>query len=218
MDQEKFYENELRGVINSSSDERRIARYLAKNLKLVLHTFNTGNNTHLIRHEFPFGNKFKADFCVVSGHSGGWEVHLIELEPVGQRLFLKSGEDSLALRKARFQIECWHKWIRDNPQGFRNQLADDAKTGKLHDPDFDPEDNEYYRRMLLDPDYSFRVNYHIVLGRRDSLKGDDKRRRSSYYEFNKCSIVTYDRFIDTAQSFDLDFIYRQEFKNRFRRD
>lgn len=218
MDDEKFYEQELREVIDSAScDERRIARYLAKNPKLVLYTFSTGNNTHLIRHEFPFGNKFRADFCVVSGHSGGWEVHLIELEPVGQKLFLKSGEDFQALRKARYQIECWHKWIKDNPHAFRNQLADDAKNGKLHDPDFAPEDDEYYRDWILDPDYSFRVDYHIVLGRRDSLKGDDKRRRSYYYDFNQCSIATYDRFLETAQNFDKDLRYRQELDRKYNR-
>lgn len=214
MDDEKFYEDELREVIDSASDERRIARYLAKNPKLVLYTFNTGNNTHLIRHEFPFGNKFRADFCVVSGHSGGWEVHLIELEPVGQRLFLRSGEDSQALRKARFQIESWHKWIKDNPQAFRVQLAEDARSGKLHDPDFDPEDGDHYRNRILDPDYSFKVDYHIVIGRRDSLKGDDKRRRSYYHDFNQCSIVTYDRFLKTARSFDDYLRYRKELERR----
>lgn len=216
MDNEKFYEQELSEVIENAADERGIARYLAKNPKLVLYTFNTGNNTHLVRHEFPLGNKFRADFCVVSGHSGGWEVHLIELEPVGLNLFLRSGEDSKALRKARHQIECWHKWIRENPHTFREQLADDAKNGKLHDPDFKPEDDEHYRNRLLDCDYSFRVEYHIVMGRRNSLKGDDKRRRSYYYDFNQCSISTYDRFLKTARNFDEDIRHRQEIELRYK--
>ena len=50
--------------------------------------------------------------------------------------------------------------------------------------------------------WGFQLYYYIVIGRRGSLSEEDLSRRSYYHEFNRCALVTYDRFLEKAARID----------------
>jgi len=192
---------QLKEVLDSSDGERRAHTFLKDHPGILMAAFDTGNNTRLISSEFRFGNQYRADFCILSGHSAGWEVHLIELEPVGAKFFLRDGTDSKILRKAKTQLEDWNHFIEMQEDEFRRQLAADILKRNL----FYPEHNDlhdYQEPQIRSRDYSFDIDFYIVLGRRRSLEGDDIRRRSYYHKFQRVNLVTYDRLLEKAAMLD----------------
>lgn len=198
-----YYSRAFADILNTSKGERKVAAFLKRAPAIVMKVFNTGNNTHLLVPEFRFGNRMRADFCVISGHSGGWEMHLVELEPVGAKFFLSDGTDSISLRKAKRQVADWHQYIQTHTRDFREELARCAISKNVYYRSrYDRGSAEYYRGRLMDENYSFKCDYKIVMGRRSSIDGVDVQRRSYYHEFNRCDLVTYDRLLEAAIELD----------------
>jgi hypothetical protein len=198
----RYYLKATTRELNASLGERHFTHFLKRNPLLLVSAFNTGNNTILVCPEFRFGNRLRADFVVLSGDSGGWDVHLVELEPVGSRIFLADGTESRTLRQAKKQVADWNQYITAHQQDFREELA----ISIVHHNVFRSRYNYIHRANggaeITDVRYGFHSYYYIVVGRRGSLCEEDVFRRSYYHEFNRCELVTYDRFLDEATRLD----------------
>jgi hypothetical protein len=189
-------------AISAAHGERAVHNFLKSAPVLLVEAFNTGNNTQLVAAEFKFGNRYRADFCVLSGTSASWDVHLIELEPVKAQIFTKDGSDSRTLNKAKAQLQDWSHYIATHPFEFREEIARDVLRRNL----FCRRDNgpltSWHEKELLSPQMGLYCQFHIVIGRRASLQGEDLRRRSFYYGMHNCRIATYDRFLELAEQHD----------------
>ena len=153
-------------------------RFLKQNPLLVVRAFNTGNNSILVCPEFRFGNRLRADFVVLSGYSSGWEVHLVELEPVGTRIFLADGTDSKALHQAKKQVGDWDRYVSAHQQEFREELALAIVKRNVFRSRFNYICNQD-TSDITDARFAFRASYFIVIGRRGSLSEDERARRTS---------------------------------------
>lgn len=175
--------------------------FLKQNPLLLIRVFNAANNTQLVCPEFRFGNQYRADFCVLSAHSGGWEVGLIELEPVGESFFLKDGTETKRLRKAKTQVADWSRYIQTHDQDFREEVSRSMTSRNIYLPRI----NKSLQSILgefNDRHLSFRVRFYIVMGRRKQILDTDVSRRSYYHTMNNCDLVTYDRILDDAIELD----------------
>jgi len=190
-------------TLEASSGERAMLAFLKDAPVLLVEAFSTGSNAQLVSAEFRFGNRYRADFCVLSGTSVGWHVHLIELEATTSRVFTKDGSDSKALNRARSQLQDWSHYIKTHLSDFRDELARDIWRRNI----FQNRDNaplrHSYCNEILDQRMGLRCHFHIVIGRRSSLHGEDIRRRSYYQDMHQCDVVTYDRFLELAEQHDL---------------
>ena len=187
--------------LEASSGERRITAFLKRNAWLLVSAFSSDNNTFLVCPEFRFGNRFRADFVVLSGNSGEWNAHLIELEPVGDTFFISDGTDSKALRKAKKQVGDWNHYIKNHPDDFREELFRSSCERNV----FRSRLNYLFRYKNWTEEERKRAiypHYHIVIGRRAALSSEDKERRSWYYDYNRCQLITYDRFVNIASERD----------------
>jgi len=72
-------------ALDASSGERHMQTFFKENPFLIYqHTVPCRAHDDYVIPEFEIGNEYKADFVVLNSYSGGWEITLIELEPVGE--------------------------------------------------------------------------------------------------------------------------------------
>lgn len=209
----KYLAKAFQRILDNSRGERAATAFLKQNPLLLIRVFNAANNTQLVCPEFRFGNQYRADFCVLSAHSGGWEVGLIELEPVGDRFFLKDGTESKKLRDAKRQVADWSRYIQTHDQEFRDELTRSMTARNIYLPRI----NRGLVSVLgevNDCSLSFRIRFYIVMGRRKQLSTTDVSRRSYYPTMNNCDLVTYDRILDDA--IELDYSTRAVQQHRMR--
>jgi len=137
-------------------------------------------------------------------YSGTWEVHLVELEPPNDKVINKGGTPSQRFNKAISQVHDWAAYIKDNPCEVRRDLskwcADHdllGYSGGCGDPCNSTGD------YLRDPETFIRYYYHIVIGRRDRIAKEQRRRMNQYSEGLYLRVCTYGRFLDIARNYDI---------------
>jgi Shedu protein SduA, C-terminal len=158
---------------------------------------------HYVVPEFGLGKSLKYDFVLLQSFSGGWHCHFVELEPVDDRILNKDGTPSIRLRRAEKQIEDWQTNVETDRNSLKRQLADACqKTDLLHPQWRHFEPSGFCRVPLRDPRTWVYWNYDIVIGRRTVLTETNQARRNNRNASRPCEIVTYDRFIDTAENWD----------------
>lgn len=193
----------LNRILSHSEGEREIVPFLKKNPSLLFWTYcTTGGHSNYILHEFPFGSRYKADFVILFSFSGGWEVHLIELERVRDKVFTRNRTPARALNDALKQIKDWQEYIRRNDNNFRMDLADWAKRRDI----LKESERKYALSsesglLLKDPETYVGYQYHIVIGRRVAID-HDIRNLMNRYRYDSIDIGTYDKFIDIAERMD----------------
>jgi hypothetical protein len=192
---------ELEAKINELSDEREIHRYLKQYPELIRSTFMPyGGMLEYVIPEFAL-RLYRTDFIVAQSYSGGWDVALIELEPVGEKLFNQSGTPARRLNGALKQIRDWQSYIRAEKPSFCAALADVAMRNDTLLPDeirgiepFSP------KCPLRDPQTDLRLSYYIVIGRSKDLSAEHNQLRAAFG--HNPEIITYDRFIQVAARID----------------
>jgi len=197
-------EQELQFLLEESGGERAVSRFLGKHPELVRWAFcaTGGHSTYVIR-EFPFGSRHKADFVIPMSYSGAWDVHLIELEPPSDPVVNKDGTPSRRLNKAITQIHDWSNYIQRNPVSFRRDLSDWCiKKDLLGEWISERGPCNFTSDLLSDPDTYITFYYHIVIGRREHID-KEKRRRMNYNSSSLyVRLCTYGRFVDIARNLD----------------
>jgi Shedu protein SduA, C-terminal len=195
-----FYE--FKEILESSKGERAAHSFLKKNKHLIVMAFNPAWNFYTCIPEFSMGRDFRSDFLILSAHSVHWYAIFIELKRVGDRLYLKNGTPSKALRGAQRQIYEWNEWIRLNEPYLRRSLAEILRSegapamcsiaGKYADKATEISDMSTY----LDFDF------HVVIGRREALNESEQRARVLDTTFSGPQIATYNRLLDVADRCD----------------
>jgi Shedu protein SduA, C-terminal len=115
----------LEEILKKSGGERIAYQFLKKNPGIVLWSFHKiGGNSQYVLADFPIGIRYRADFVIPLEYSGGWEVYLVELEPVSDRVITKDGRPSKRLNSAISQVNDWAEYIEINQTQVKNDLAD----------------------------------------------------------------------------------------------
>jgi len=194
----------LQRILTKSEGEREIIKFLAKHPEIVRWAFClTGGHSTYVLKEFPFGSRYRADFVVPMSYSGAWEVHMIELEPPRDRVINKDGTPSKKLNKAIAQIHDWAAYIERNPYQIRKDLSDRCIKHDLlgiHGK-YSPPSN-YTGDLLSDPETYINYIYHIVIGRRENVDKEQRKKMNQYSGGMLIDVCTYGRFIDIASNFD----------------
>lgn len=197
----KSHKQTVLEALGQSDGELAIAKYLKRNPILVLRAFGEfGNHSNYLLTEFRLGKSLRADFVLISGSSTGWEVNMIELEPVIDSLFNKDRTPTKRLRIAQKQIADWRDYERTDGASLRRQLADDTKRDLLKFNSDEGDPCTMSGQKLRDPESYVSYNYHIVIGRRADLSIQAQRLRSR--RDDRIKIATYDRIVDVATELD----------------
>jgi len=187
------------------SGERDVLRFLAEHPKIVHWAFYSpaGHATYVVK-EFPFGSHYKADFVLSMASSGMWEVHLIELEPPNDKVINKDGTPSHRFNKAISQIHDWASYIEKNRVSFREDLSDWCmKRDLLGLPGSSGPPRNFTDNYLRDSETHIWFYYHIVIGRRDRIKKDQRRKMDQISSGNRnLKVCTYGRLLDIARDLD----------------
>lgn len=188
---------------------RRLSRALAENSERTIHAFLKreqrplfvafahGWHRVIALPEFSFGTQYRADFLVLSAHSGAWHAEFVELESPGARLYLRDGTESKLLRTALRQAKDWGIWLEQNDTQFRRDMRRALEQAAVADPKVPTDPSNYSTDRLLDPRTVVWKHFSVVIGRRASLSATDQERRAFEYRHG-VQIVTYDRLIDIA--------------------
>jgi len=128
--------SEYLAALEASNGERHMLTYFKQHPALIYrHTVPCRGHDDYVIAEFEIGNEYKVDFVVLNSYSGGWEIALIELEPVGAKLFNKDRTPARELRTAMRQLDDWRRFIRQQPKYFLTQLTKAAQQNDLLHPD-----------------------------------------------------------------------------------
>ena len=171
------------------------------------HTVPCRGHDDYVIPEFEIGNEYKADFVVLNSYSGGWEITLIELEPVGAKLFNRDRTPTRELRSAVRQIDDWRRFIRQDRDYFLNQLTKAARCSDILRPELERHDREPVSGpgwTLRDPRNMFSYHYQIVIGRRSKFSEIDNELRGTYRNDHNIDVASYDRFLPDERSWWID--------------
>ncbi|MBV9144186.1 MAG: DUF4263 domain-containing protein [Pseudonocardiales bacterium] len=117
--------DELRGVIETARDEKPIQFYLQEHPHIFTGVLSGGHGCW-VRPQTRFGRHYVADFLIADADSTGIRWTLIELESPRVCPFLKSGEWSKEARHAKYQIESWRHYLRENLDAARKDSRDEG--------------------------------------------------------------------------------------------
>jgi len=198
-------EKKLSRILYGETGERGVSRFLAKHPEIVRWAFcwTGGHSTYVVK-EFPFGSRHLSDFVVPMSYSGMWEVHMIELEPIDDRVINKDGTPSHRFNKAISQIHDWASFIEQNPYLFRKDLSNWCMKHDLlglHSDERPP--CNFTSDYLHDPDTHIWFYYHIVIGLRDRITKEQRKKMNQFSRgIHHLRVCTYGRFLDIARNLD----------------
>lgn len=175
----------------------------------------SGSNLCFVVSHFELGNEAEIDFVVLHGFSGGWDIHLIELEPPSLPPFNKLGNYSPRLNHAAGQIRRWKVFQehRDKRPYLTAQLERAAKQRDLLWQDQrDPLDS--IGRLFSHPESILFFHYHIIIGQRSHLNSNHFNKKAAMKSTDGFELITYDRVIEVferqLESAAFSEIYRDE--------
>jgi hypothetical protein len=108
-------------ALAKAATERAICAWLKRNPLVISH--GLGGFPGKVVAEFPFGSDFRADFVMLTGFSGGFDIHFVELEPPNAALFTRSGAAAKRLNGALAQINAWRSYIETDRQSVLRELS-----------------------------------------------------------------------------------------------
>lgn len=149
--------------------------------------------------EFPLGSRYRADYVILNSYSGVWEVKFIELEPVDDPVFTKSGVPSRRLSGAIKQVDDWAEYYDVHKEQVRSDLVYWAKNNDILGYDTRDEPSNYSGDKLADPRSYLSESFHIIAGRRNNIDREGHRRKATYTSKHGIEIASYDRILDLAK-------------------
>jgi len=187
-------------LLDMQEGERGIASFLGENPQAVYWTFcRTGGHTRYVFKEFPIGTRYVADFVILNSYSGLWEVMFIELEPVDDLTFNKSGTPTKRFLGSLKQVDDWVEYFDEHKLQIRSDLVRWAQTKDIlgySDPSFVCNDSGDY---LVDPSTTIWESFHVIIGRRHALSKEGRRRKATYRTKRDVEVMSYDRILDMVK-------------------
>ena len=188
----------------STKGERAATKFLKEHPEVVVSKFcMTGGHSKYVLNEFPLGSRFRADFVVPFSYSGVWEVNFVELENTDDMVITKEGKPSQRLNSAISQINDWSDYIERNRVSVQKDLSDWCMKKDLlkWHQDEQPPSNDT-SDYLHDPEIYIDFKFHIIIGRRDNISKEKRRKMNQYSKNTIIKVGTYDCFIDIAKNYD----------------
>ncbi len=123
----------LHKAVKGTRGERAVHRELKKRPWVLKDLVVTCCNLCFVISHFNLGDEHEADFVVLHGFSGGWDIHFIELEPPSLAPFNAKGDFSPRLNHAAGQIRRWKQFEgrHDKRPYLVSQLRDAVITKDL---------------------------------------------------------------------------------------
>ncbi len=197
----------LTSVLANSGTERPVCAWLksGENRPLLISHGLGGFPCYVkgLRHEFPFGSEFRADFVRLCPSSGAWDIDFVELEPPGCALFTRQGVPAKRLNSAMAQIDNWRTFIEENRPSVLRDLSRFVQKKELVFRHRDHEPANDVGQTLYDPKCWVRWDYYILIGRRKLLSDDELRMKAAFANHHNIEVLTYDRLLDAAKKLDV---------------
>jgi hypothetical protein len=180
--------------------EAELQRFLESCPRPLHVVFNEGWNDYLAIPQFQFGPDYRADFVILSLHSGAWNACFIELKSPSARLYLRDGTESRALRTALRQVKDWSRWIERDQSRLVEALHRGVRLAREKGESIPENPPGPGLGRLFDPGTVILTAYAIVIGRRATLSGVDNERRANELQWSRrVEIVTYDRLLSAFE-------------------
>jgi hypothetical protein len=216
---------ELEKLIEASPTERPVVRWLKQRenawiLPLAVKMFPVAKYA---LPEFCFGTDYRADFVVMGPFSGGFDIQFIEMEPPIEQLFTRAGKPADRFAGALAQVRDWKIYVDKNRDIVLKELAKSAEkeallwtrwTQNKKVPSKFP--SSLSPLSHLHPKAGFNWHYHIVIGRRASLSGEQLGKKAAFHNTDTVEVMTYDRLIDAAKAWDTNKGKNVEFHTPWR--
>jgi antiviral defense system Shedu protein SduA len=187
----------LHEAVEKSAGERQVHRELELRPWVMNDLVAIGCKVGFVVSHFKLGDEYEADFVVLHGFSGGWEVHLIELEPPAESPFNARGDFSGRMNHAAGQIRRWKQFYDrvDKRPYFVAQLRDAVVEKDLIWRDGrEPLDSA--SMLLTDPRSLLIMCYHVIMGRRQHFTPEWTARKAALVATDGFELITYDRVLD----------------------
>jgi hypothetical protein len=179
-----------------SGGEGELQRFLELCPRPLHVVFNEGWNDYFALPQFQFGPDYRADFVILSLHSGAWNACFIELKSPSARLYLRDGTESRALRTALRQVKDWSRWIERDQSRIIEALRRGVRLAREKGESIPENPPGPGLGGLLDLGTVIHTEYAIVIGRRTKLNDSDNERRVNELRWGRgVEIVTYDRLL-----------------------
>lgn len=192
----------LKRALNQTDGEREVQRVLKKYPELIYHTLCVPSAISYIIPELALADKYRADFVALTAFSGGWDVHMIELEPPSANLFNEDGTPAARLKKAVTQLDDWWLYTQKHRPLFAEGLREAAMRYGIG-PRGEPEEPLCNAGMkITDPMSFLNFRFQVVIGRRETLSPEEVERKSRFRENHRAELLTYDRFLDRADTLE----------------
>jgi hypothetical protein len=183
-----------------SEGEGELQRFLELCPRPLHVVFNEGWNDYFAIPQFQFGPDYRADFVILSLHSGAWNACFIELKSPSARLYLRDGTESRALRTALRQVKDWSRWIEREQSRMIEALRRGIRLAREKGESIPENPPGPGLGGLFDPGTVIHTDYAIVIGRRAILSGGDNERRANELQWSRrVEIVTYDRLLSALE-------------------
>lgn len=189
-------------LLASEPDEESIQKFIFEHPKFLLALNGFGDSQVLAFISKPkIGQRYCADYCVLSFSQGGCAVSLIELEPSKEKLFTKTLNPAKRYQGAITQITDWNEWIKANKDTFINEIIHTAKNLEI----FSKKTNRGFRTKepdvlkktweqfagFTEPNFIFT----IIIGRWSQLSESEQKRLISLNQANWYQTYTYEQLI-----------------------
>lgn len=195
-------------MLAESPPEERMQKFLKEDPRILMGLYGWGDDSVLaFLTKPPIGNSYRADFGVLQYGQGGCFVHLIEIEPCGERLFTKAGDRAKRHNGALTQVRDWKGWVESNKQTFVKDLMtsvrglprypDRAENGSFRRQDYDLIERSW--RGFGGFEYPV-IDYTIVIGRWAKLSSKEKKDLilQNQYDDKLAKVITYDQLARMA--------------------
>lgn len=193
--------NKFKSFLDTQTGERGISDFLKNRPQILYWTLcRAGGHCRFMFREFPIGTAKVADYVIVNSYSGAWEVMFIELEPVDDQVFTKAGKPNKRLAQALKQVDDWVEYYDLNKQQIRSDLVRLSRNKDILDYDSFEEPMNLSGDYLSDPYSYIKDSYHIIIGRRNELRREDHKRKSTYSIRHQIEIMSYDRLVDVVRA------------------
>ncbi|QTL34937.1 Shedu anti-phage system protein SduA domain-containing protein [Pseudoalteromonas viridis] len=191
---------EFSDFLDSQKGEREISKFIEENPEVLYWTFcRLSGHCRFMFREFPLGSQYIADYVILNSYSGVWEVMFIELEPVDDPVFNKSGTPSQRFAGSIKQVDDWAEYFDMHREQIRADLVKWAKSKDMLGYSRSERISNMSGDYLADPSSYLRDSYHILIGRRDEISRAGHKRKAMYKSRHSIEVISYDRIKDLVE-------------------
>ncbi|MCP4551326.1 MAG: DUF4263 domain-containing protein [Bacteroidetes bacterium] len=193
---------ELKKAFDKDEERAAMAAIKENPSTLFWTTVTSGGHRKYVLYEFQLGNQYRTDFVVVWSCSGKWEITLIECENTNDNIINKNGTPSQRFNQAISQIGDWRDFIKNNKLQVQRDLSRWCAERDIlgfSSGDIVCNDSGQY---LSDMETIVDFNYKIIMGRRESINVNARKKINQLEQTSGFNFSSYDRLLASASEHD----------------